>query len=66
MEHGDVQEWALFLICTVYQGDACIGVRFRAMQCLCMLTDDETLEELAGRPIADIQCVVCLLSVVVS
>ncbi|XP_026273015.1 kinetochore-associated protein 1 [Frankliniella occidentalis] len=55
MEHGDVQEWALFLISTVFNGESCVGMRLRAMQCLCMLTDDETLEELAGRPIASIR-----------
>ncbi|XP_034250309.1 kinetochore-associated protein 1 [Thrips palmi] len=55
MEHGDVQEWAYFLIGIVYQGEACTGMRLRAMQCLCMLTDDETLEYLAGRTMSDIR-----------
>ncbi|KAK3922038.1 Kinetochore-associated protein 1 [Frankliniella fusca] len=55
MEYGDVQVWALFLISMVFKGECCIGMRFRAMQCLCMLTDDETLEELAGRSIGSIR-----------
>lgn len=58
MEHGDVQEWALFLISVVFEGEASVGMRLRAMQCLCMLTDEETLEDLAGRSMSSIRFVV--------
>lgn len=57
MEHGDVQEWAYFLIGIVYQGEVSTGMRLRAMQCFCMLTDEETLEYLAGRTMSDLRLV---------
>lgn len=55
MEHGDVQEWAYFLIGIVYQGEASTAMRLRAMQCFCMLSDEETLQYLAGRPMSEIR-----------
>ncbi|KAJ1529164.1 hypothetical protein ONE63_005972 [Megalurothrips usitatus] len=55
MDYGDVQEWAHFLLQLAYTGDACIGMKLRAMQCLCMLTDDETLEDLSGRSMDSIR-----------
>lgn len=55
MEQGDVQDWAYFLIGIVYQGDVCTGMRLRAMVCLCMLTDEESLEYLAGRTMSEIR-----------
>lgn len=57
MEHGDIQEWASFLINVIYGGEASIGMRLRAMQCLCMLTDEETLEEVSGRTMSHIRFV---------
>lgn len=58
MEHGDIQEWANYLLSVIYGGEACIGMQLRAVQCLCKLTDDLALfEEVSGRTVSHIRFV---------